>query len=1441
MSLPVNSQYLPPQSWEEFESLCADLFARIWKDPGTQKHGRQGQPQGGVDVYGRPDGVNYSAIQCKNRKIWPPSDLTTDEIDEEIAKAKTWKPRLKHYIIATTAPNDEKVQAHVRKITRAHERKGLFSVRVASWDEITRNLAQHTDLLRTYGYLPPLPDLGEIKAAIPQETARLVMEELKAAGIIGQQRLTQSVTLDSSLAEALERDLIARYDRAMRRSFFPETLESDEFVTIASAALDPSYVATSSALRRRILLRAARSAAVKGALDKAQELLRAAQGLAGPDSDHLARVRILEKEGYIQGANAILGEHEDSDSRSTKLNLILRHEGPKKALQWLEDEKISIASLTINGLQSLSSAYLQTGDFDGLREQLNGISVEQLSDGPYFRFLRAMANVASILPVPDRELAVRTFQMDARRGTRSVLDASTTAARLDIAISDLTALLPIASELELKQAKRLAESYIRWCELLHPHRANSGLEALRVEMRDMAVAIERLSLAFAFDPSFDPTSIEEYLKAREELGVFDDNDLKGALIVRIHSGEPASVAAHIAKYRSRYNAAFKDPPIFTIEIQALAFAGDTSSARLLLHQHRDDLTAEGVTGFEALIAKCEGKDPVAEDLRVYESTRTVESLRTLVESLAAKKDHRATAKYSEELYGQSSDPRDIARAAQALALIGDGAEFTRVVESHPFLKEQHPQLLQHYAWECFRAGRLKDGQIAADQLPSRDLQLDIAIAIESGEWESLSRPLSAFMDDVSKFSGLKLIQAAHLAQSSGQGPLVDLLRAAVSKAGDNPHVWLGAYTIVIEEGLEEAFPEAHDWLSRALVLSDKRGPVQQFELKDLIPQQAEWNKRTADISARINRAEVPLAIAAPGLRTTVVDILLRNLVRNSSLEDGRKKYVIPLFSGHRPPERVGQSVTRLGLDISGLLVLGWLGLLPKVFNAFDKVALPATILTELFNGRHRVQHVQKSRIKRARELEQTILRSRIKIARPEVGPDDPLSAEVGPSLAGLIRMAHAEGGIVLRPGPIHQPGLDQKPADVTDHLSNMSDMHSLLKVLVGAVSQPKEDVAKNYFNIQDKGLPNCCEPDPSKPLFIDELALSYLQYTDLLDPVLRIFKDVRIDGGSEDEALAIIDHHQHVEEVLKVIGDIRSEIRKANAAGKVSFGPRHNRHGRRQDESPSTLHLLSDLTAVDAVVCDDRALNKENFAADPKGTRIPCLSTLDVLEELRDRFAITEAEWLSARHKLRISAATIVPVVTSEITKALGRSDKGMSAELRAIRESIDLARVSEVPSFPREIRWFAATSVELRAAIPSIWKSAKNTERAQRLSNIVMTLIPKPEDWVPCWHPAPPAAWVAAVNRVIASTLALPYELANPKLESAYNEWFEQRHLDPLRATQPDRYREVVEQVRSFILTVGDDNEESIEEKAGEFVKNKPPKKQHGKRTAASRGKKTR
>jgi hypothetical protein len=102
--------------------------------------------------------------------------------------------------------------------------------------------------------------------------------------------------------------------------------------------------------------------------------------------------------------------------------------------------------------------------------------------------------------------------------------------------------------------------------------------------------------------------------------------------------------------------------IASIEIQALAKAGELTSARQLFERHKSEFTEDAVAGLRAEVAKAEGGDPVQEDLRHYQSTGNVEALRSLLASVGKAGDHRAVAQYSEELYKRTSDPQDIARA-----------------------------------------------------------------------------------------------------------------------------------------------------------------------------------------------------------------------------------------------------------------------------------------------------------------------------------------------------------------------------------------------------------------------------------------------------------------------------------------------------------------------------------------------------------------------------------------------------------------------------------------------------------------------------------------------------------------------------------------------------------------------------------------------------------
>jgi tetratricopeptide (TPR) repeat protein len=138
----------PPRNWQDFEDLCCDLWRRLWSDPDTQKNGRNGQAQSGVDVFGRPGrGIDYAGVQCKLKGT---ANLTREEIEIEVERASIFKPHLSHFSIATTAPRDVTVQEAVRQITVAQLKKGAFPLSVVFWEDILLSLSSFPDLITKY-------------------------------------------------------------------------------------------------------------------------------------------------------------------------------------------------------------------------------------------------------------------------------------------------------------------------------------------------------------------------------------------------------------------------------------------------------------------------------------------------------------------------------------------------------------------------------------------------------------------------------------------------------------------------------------------------------------------------------------------------------------------------------------------------------------------------------------------------------------------------------------------------------------------------------------------------------------------------------------------------------------------------------------------------------------------------------------------------------------------------------------------------------------------------------------------------------------------------------------------------------------------------------------------------------------------------------------------
>lgn len=135
-----------PKSWDEFEDICKDAFALRWSNFDLNRHGRAGQKQDGVDIYGKDYLTNFVGIQCKNTI----DGISESVIDDEINKAEKFQPTIDALYIATTAPRDVKIQRYVRNISEARRANGLFPVDVVFWDDLILDLSKDNAVVRKH-------------------------------------------------------------------------------------------------------------------------------------------------------------------------------------------------------------------------------------------------------------------------------------------------------------------------------------------------------------------------------------------------------------------------------------------------------------------------------------------------------------------------------------------------------------------------------------------------------------------------------------------------------------------------------------------------------------------------------------------------------------------------------------------------------------------------------------------------------------------------------------------------------------------------------------------------------------------------------------------------------------------------------------------------------------------------------------------------------------------------------------------------------------------------------------------------------------------------------------------------------------------------------------------------------------------------------------------
>ncbi len=124
--------------------MVLDAMRLLWEDPNAQRNGRRGQPQNGVDVYGKAKGKQVGA-QSKNME-----KLSHAEVNAEIEKAQSFVPNLQALHFAIAGQRDKSFQELIRKLSAQRVESGYFELHVWFFDDIISVIAKDKGLTQKY-------------------------------------------------------------------------------------------------------------------------------------------------------------------------------------------------------------------------------------------------------------------------------------------------------------------------------------------------------------------------------------------------------------------------------------------------------------------------------------------------------------------------------------------------------------------------------------------------------------------------------------------------------------------------------------------------------------------------------------------------------------------------------------------------------------------------------------------------------------------------------------------------------------------------------------------------------------------------------------------------------------------------------------------------------------------------------------------------------------------------------------------------------------------------------------------------------------------------------------------------------------------------------------------------------------------------------------------
>lgn len=1223
----------------------------------------------------------------------------------------------------------------------------------------------------------------------------------------------RNVTAERIPQDAVDQFLRQRLSIALKRRSFREAKAEVELVTIAERALDGNNLSgASTGLRTHLFRESAAALARDGQIIDARAWLNRAKDLSPSVNLQTDEARICINEGNPTEALRMLRDIDTPEARSMMLDALGKESGIDAAINLFTEKYNDPTRLSPLGLLSLASNARKVNQYDFAEKILARASEDQIAQCPAILSLRASTRVALCLPEKNRQLFDDIIAFNPRNIT---LNDAPEKIRLRVsALSDAERFLKATTDLGLTLFRESVEELVLWLKLVSPEKDkhDEALKELSEYAKEPKQAVRYLRFIADYDVECNFQSLEAYLQTRKVLGGWGPGEALAALMLAVGAGNSERLILLIRDNRPVFDGIVDPAFLLGLEIEAIANTGDTTRALELVAENTEVLGADTSRTLSNIIREKAGEDALPLRRSSFEKSKNEVDRRLFIEALLSNKHYSEAAEHLEQLFLLVPNIGDAIQVCQCYVSDFDHAKL-RSFLAHPDvspLVSTSADLQAFVAWSLYFSGNLGEARRKLDRLlQSRENRSDLAllvnICIEMGQWEDLHLFLSKELDRKDRLSSVDLIRALGISRVIRYPRIEEFIDAAGSKGleENDPQLLLEAYSTLHSIGIEERKARASDWLSKAIELSDKDGPVRSYDMREVVEFVAKQQEANTQVNELVTKGDAPLAIAALPLRTSLSDIVAGNLERSIRNSRVLHRAGLPLYAGSRLVKELGDRKC-IALDRTSLLTLGFLGLLEAVLSSFDRVIIARSAMSEFFADLERVRHHQPSRVEAAQRLINKVASSELKsLAGADI--DGGFGSGLDDELRELLHAAEQTGGIALVSPPIYRTGSYlEETVDMAPYMHLVCGAQELVDYLVDEGKISLDNASRARSDLLDGGRrwEKCARPRPDKPLYVDRLALDRIFRAGLFPTIRRLVSEVYVNHSTIEYAKALVENTDEQAAVEASVQNVRKSVLAAIWASKVWISPILRSQTNERDRT-SLENLIVDPGDAELIVVDDRAVNKFEIVTKQNGSSVPVFSTIDLLNWLCRQHMITNVDLRRAHEKLRKGGALFVPISNTELADAslMGNPLRSASFELSAISEYIDFVRYRAVLELPQEENWLFQVNLAILGAIREIWKRASSSEIAIVASSRLLETMPISSEWSRPSSLDAGDQWAKRIDVLGLAFLANGSDFVSTGRFDAYMNWFERYVVDPTSQRDPSIVAAAAERICDTLL----------------------------------------